>query len=57
MSLEKFEKVRSILDGHPKMPLDLPKRYVRTLNYIVLAEIELHRFDDAREHIERASAP
>ena len=53
MSLEKFEKVRSILDGHPKIRRDLPKRYVRTLNYIVLAEIELHRFDDAREHIEQ----
>lgn len=51
VSLEKFERVKSILDEHPKIRRDLPKRYVRTLNYIILAEIEQHRFDEAREHI------
>ena len=51
MSLEKFERVKAILDEHPKIRRDLPKRYVRTLNYVILAEIELHRFDQARERI------
>ncbi|MEO8069297.1 MAG: hypothetical protein ABI599_16485 [Flavobacteriales bacterium] len=50
-SLEKFMKVKSILDSHPHLRVDLAKRYVRTLQYIILGQIELEDFRSARENI------
>ena len=50
-SLEKFMKVKSILDNHPHLKSDLAKRYVRTLQYIILGQIELEDFKSARENI------
>lgn len=50
-SLEKFKRVEQILDGHPQLRADLPKRYVRTLQYIVLCLIDLGEFEAAREKI------
>jgi tetratricopeptide (TPR) repeat protein len=51
MSLEKFQRVKQILDEHPQLRADLPKRYVRTLQYIVLCQIDLGEFKEARETI------
>lgn len=50
-ALEKFERVRTILDGHPQVKADLPKRYIRTLNYIINARIELGQLNKARADI------
>lgn len=51
-SLEKFLRVKQILDDNPAIRADLPKRYMRALHYIINAEIELLEFDAAREHID-----
>ena len=51
LSLEKFMRVKQILDDHPKIRKDLPRRYVRTIQYIIQSQIELHRFKEARENI------
>lgn len=51
-SLEKFSRVRQILDDQPLLRADLPKRYVRTLQYIILCRIELGEFKQAREEVQ-----
>lgn len=51
-SLEKFMRVRRILDESPLIKADLPARYVRTLQYIINARIELMELDAARAEIE-----
>ncbi len=50
-SLEKFERARTILDKDPAVKADLTKRYLRTLQYIINAQIELGEFKSARENI------
>jgi len=50
-SLEKFRRVKTILDSNPQIKSDLPKRYIRTLQYIINAQIELHQLDQARANI------
>lgn len=50
-SLERFQRVKRILDDNPHIKTDLPKRYVRTLHYIINGEIELHDPKSAKEHI------
>jgi hypothetical protein len=50
-SLEKFQRVRQILDENPLIKADLPKRYIRTLHYIINAQIELQDLKSARENI------
>lgn len=50
-SLEKFSRVKQILDDHPQLRMDLQKRYVRTLQYIVQCQIELGHHDQARANI------
>ena len=50
-SLEKFVRVKKILDDHPHLRADLPKRYVRTLEYIVQCHIGLGGFKEARDTI------
>lgn len=50
-SLEKFQRVKQILDENPLIKADLPKRYVRTLHYIINGQIELLDLDGARANI------
>ncbi|MEZ4790510.1 MAG: hypothetical protein R2811_10875 [Flavobacteriales bacterium] len=50
-SLEKFQRVRQILDDHVQIRSDLPKRYIRTLHYIVNAQIELKDLKNAKANI------
>lgn len=50
-SYAKFLRVKEILDQHPLIKADLPKRYVRTLHYVVQCEIELGDFKGAKDHI------
>jgi tetratricopeptide (TPR) repeat protein len=50
-SLEKFLKVKQILEDNPLVKADLPKRYIRTLHYIINAHIELRDFESARAEI------
>jgi tetratricopeptide (TPR) repeat protein len=50
-SLEKFRRVKTILDSNPQIKADLPKRYIRTLQYIINAQVELHQLDHARANI------
>jgi len=50
-SLEKFLRVKQILDENPLIKADLPKRYVRTLHYIINGQIELMELDAARANI------
>lgn len=40
-SYAKFRRAKEILDKHPQLRKDLPKRYVRTLYYLIQCEIEL----------------
>lgn len=50
-SLEKFLRVREILDENPQIRADLPKRYIRTMHYIINGQIELRDLGSARENI------
>ncbi|MBP6312354.1 MAG: hypothetical protein KA408_08815 [Flavobacteriales bacterium] len=50
-SLEKFLRVKEILDRSKLIKNDLPKRYIRTLHYIINAQIELKDLKSARESI------
>jgi len=49
--LEKFLRVKEILDRSKLIKNDLPKRYIRTLHYIINAQIELKDLKSARESI------
>lgn len=50
-SLTKFKKVRQVLDDDPLVKADLPRRYIRTLHYIINGHIELYEMDEARATI------
>ncbi len=50
-SLKKFMRVKEILDENPTIKADLPKRYIRTLHFIINAQIELEELKSARENI------
>ena len=50
-SLEKFLRVKQILEDNPLIKTDLPKRYIRTLHYIINAEIELRDLESAKRNI------
>ncbi|MFN0030898.1 MAG: hypothetical protein ACKVOR_01920 [Flavobacteriales bacterium] len=50
-ALDKFLRVKQILDEHQHLRNDLGKRYIRTLSNIVTCYIEQHKFKEAREHI------
>lgn len=47
VALEKYMRVKSILDTHPDLRADLAKRYIRTLSQIVQCQLDLSRFSDA----------
>jgi tetratricopeptide (TPR) repeat protein len=50
-SLEKFLRVQKIMDQYPTIKSDLPKRYIRTLHYIINCQVELNEMKSARENI------
>lgn len=52
-SLEKFLRVQQILDDNPTIKADLPKRYIRTVHYIINCQIELMDLASARKNIQR----
>lgn len=51
-ALEKFMRVKTILDEAPTLKADLTKRYIRTLSNIIVCLTDLKRFEEARETIE-----
>ncbi|MEO8589017.1 MAG: hypothetical protein ABI432_06600 [Flavobacteriales bacterium] len=55
-SLEKFQRVKQIIDDNPLIKADLPKRYIRTLHYIINGQIELHDLKSARDNIKSMRA-
>jgi len=50
-SLVKFERVKQILDEHPLIKADLPKRYIKALHYIINAQIEMLDLRSAKANI------
>jgi tetratricopeptide (TPR) repeat protein len=52
-ALEKFMKVRTILDEAPSLKSDLSKRYIRTLSNMIVCLTDMRRFDEAREIIQQ----
>lgn len=50
-SLEKFLRVKQILDENPSVKADLQKRYIRTLHYIINGQVELRDMKSARANI------
>lgn len=50
-SLEKFTRVKEILDNNPMVKADLPKRYIRTLHYMINGQMELGDMKSARANI------
>jgi tetratricopeptide (TPR) repeat protein len=51
VSLEKFQRVKQILDDNQQIRADLPKRYIRTVHYIINAQIELKDLKNAKANI------
>ena len=43
--------MKTILDSQPHLKADLNKRYIRTVQYLILGQIELQEFKAARENI------
>jgi len=56
VSLEKFQRVKQIIDDNPLIKADLPKRYIRTLHYIINGQIELHDLKSARDNVKAMRA-
>ena len=52
VSLLKFNRVKEILDGRPKLKTDLAKRYVKTLSNIIGSHIDLGLYDEAWRFID-----
>lgn len=50
-ALNKFNRVREILDDNPLIRKDLPKRYIRTLSNILTVQINTGRIDEAEAMI------
>lgn len=50
-SYAKFLRAKQILDNFPQLRKDLPKRYVRTLYYLIQCEIELGEHAHVQEDI------
>ena len=55
-SLEKFQLAQKIMDEHELLKGDLPKRYIRTLHYIINCQIELRDLKSARANITKMRA-
>lgn len=56
LSYEKFSRVKAILDENPMVKNDLPRRYVRTLNNILLNLIDLGKSKEAEALIKSMRA-
>ena len=52
VALLKFNRVKEILDGRPKLKTDLAKRYVKTLSNITGSHIDLGLYDEAWQFID-----
>ncbi len=52
VALLKFNRVKEILDGRPKLKTDLAKRYVKTLSNIIGSHIDLGLYDEAWRFID-----
>jgi tetratricopeptide (TPR) repeat protein len=52
VALEKYQKVKIILDSHPELRTDLAKRYIRTLSQIVQCQLETRQFKEADVYIQ-----
>lgn len=55
-SLEKFLLTQKVMDENEMIKCDLPKRYIRTLHYIINCQIELRDLKSARANITRMRA-
>jgi tetratricopeptide (TPR) repeat protein len=55
-SLQKFLRVKEILDENPTIKADLPKRYIRTMHYIINGQIELKDLESAAANIQMMRA-
>ena len=51
-ALEKFQKVKQILDDQPHLKTDLSKRYVRTISNIITCMMDTRQYKEVREHIQ-----
>lgn len=52
LALEKYLRVKEILDNQPELRSDLSKRYIRTISQIVQCKLELKKFDRAHVNME-----
>lgn len=50
-AIQKFVRVRQVLDENKHLRLDLAKRYVRTLSNIINCQLFLGQYSEARENI------
>ncbi len=51
-ALEKFKRVKQILDEADHLRSDLPKRYIRTMANMITCMLDQGQFDEARTNIE-----
>ena len=51
VALEKYRKVKEILDEHTDLRADLAKRYIRTLSQIIQCLLESKQFEEAEKYI------
>ncbi len=56
LALQKFRRVKTILDERPKLKKDLAKRYVKTISKIISCHIDLGEVDKAWEQISELRA-
>jgi hypothetical protein len=52
VALEKYLRVKNILDEHTHIRADLAKRYIRTLSQIIHCLLDLKRFNEAYEFLQ-----
>jgi len=50
-ALEKYRKVKQVLDDHTDLRTDLAKRYIRTLSQIIQCLLESKQFEEAEKQI------
>lgn len=51
-ALEKFARVKTILDEYDHLRADLPKRYIRTLSNMITCLIDQKKFEEAKNMIQ-----
>ena len=51
VALEKYRKVKEILDEHTDLRADLAKRYIRTLSQMIQCLLESKQFEEAEKYI------